>query len=395
MSVNVKNSHHGALTNPEGRFSIRVDKNAGFLVFSNLGYEPATLPLQGLPEQSQTILLSKAYTTLKEFVVKAKPGRYRNKNNPSVELIRKVIANKDRNGPAAAPYTSYQEYEKIRLLLDKLPRLLADDKVLKKYHFLFENRDTTLMPGKSLIPVYIEEVLSDNYYRQHPEKTKRIVQGRKSVDFGEYIDMKGISQLLNRLYENINIYDNTINIFTMQFVSPVAETAPAFYMYFIRDTSIENGQRIVKLYFTPRNPEDLLFRGNLYINIDDNYAISRVELGVSKNINLNFVREFQVKQDFEKGDAGHYHLLSSDVIALFSAVPGTLGMVGERVVKLDQIKDSTLPDAVFNGPAVDTVPQAQQQQDSLWNGRPVPLTESEAKPTPIPTVCKKCVPITG
>jgi hypothetical protein len=379
VSVSVKNGHHGVLTNPEGKFSIRVDKNVTHLVVSTLGYESVTLSLQTLPEQPLTILLPKAYTTLKEFVVTARPGRYRNKNNPAVELIRQVIANKDRNGPGAVPYTSYQKYEKIRLLLDKLPGLLADDKVLKKYHFLFENRDTTLMPGKSLIPVYIEEVLSNEYYRKHPEKTKKIVLGCKSVDFGEYIDMKGISKLLNRLYENINIYDNTINIFTMQFVSPVAETAPTFYMYFIRDTSIVNKQRIVKLYFTPRNPEDLLFRGNLYINIDDNYAITRIELGVSKHINLNFVREFQVKQDFEKEDAGHYHLLNSDVIALFNAVPGTLGMVGERVVKFDQIKDSTLPDAVFNGPAVDTASQIPQQQDSLWGERPVPLTESEAK----------------
>jgi hypothetical protein len=93
-------------------------------------------------------------------VVKAKPGRYRNKNNPAVELIRKVIDNKQRNGPNGEAYTSYQEYEKIRLLLDKIPRLIAGDKVLKKYHFLFENKDTTLMPGKSLVPVYIEEVLS-------------------------------------------------------------------------------------------------------------------------------------------------------------------------------------------------------------------------------------------
>ena len=323
--------------------------------------------------------MAKTYTTLKEYVITAKPGRYRNKNNPAVELIRRVIENKDRNGPKAPAYTSFQEYEKIRLLLDKIPRLIADDRVLKRYHFLFENRDSTLMPGKSLVPVYIEEVLSDNYYRKHPEKTRKIVLGRKAVDFGEYIDMKGISQLINRLYENINIYDNTIDIFTTQFISPIADVAPTFYMFFIRDTSIVEGQRIVRLYFTPRNPEDLLFRGHLYINLDDNYAVTRIELGVSKNINLNFVREFQVKQDFEKGDSGHYHLLSSDVIALFNAVPGTLGMVGERIVKLDQIKDSTLPDEVFKGPDVDTAEQALGSQDSLFSSRPIPLTASEQK----------------
>ena len=323
--------------------------------------------------------MSPAYTILKDFVIKAKPGKYRNKNNPAVELIRRVIDNKQRNGPNAPPYTSFQQYEKVRLLLDKVPRLIADDKVLKKYHFLFENRDSTLMPGKSLVPVYMEEVLSDNYYRKHPEKTRKIIVGRKSVDFGEYVDMKGISQFITRLYENINIYDNTVDLFTTQFISPIADVAPTFYMYFIRDTTIVDSQRIVRLYFTPRNPEDQLFRGYLSVNIDNNYAVTRVELGVSQHINLNFVREFRVTQDFEQGDDGHYHLLNSDMIALFNAVPGTLGLVGERIMKLDQIKDSVLPDEVFKGPDVDTALAGRETQDSLFSGRPIPLTASEER----------------
>jgi len=379
VTVLVRNARHGAITNAGGRFSIRVDNNSTYLIFSSQGYDPVTLFIPDLPAQPLTIRMPKSFTTLKEYVITAKPGRYRNKNNPAVELIRRVIANKGLNGPKAPAYTSFQQYEKIRLLLDRIPRLIADDRVLKKYHFLFENRDTTLMPGKSLVPVYIEEVLSDNYYRKHPEKTRKIVLGRKAVDFGEFIDMKGLSQMINRLYENINIYDNTINIFTTQFFSPIADLAPTFYMFFIRDTAIVDGQRIVRLYFTPRNPEDLLFRGYLFINLDDNYAVTRVELGVSKNINLNYIREFQVKQDFEKGDSGHYHLLNSDVIALFNAIPGTLGMVGERIVKLDRIKDSILPDEVFLGPEVDTMQQARQSRDSLFNTRPIPLTASEQK----------------
>jgi hypothetical protein len=380
VSVSIKNGSRGVFTDPDGKFSIRADKSAEKLVVSTSGYQTAAIPIRGISEQRLTILLSKAYTTLQEFVVKAKPGKYRNKNNPAVELIRRVIANKAMNGPGANAYVSWQQYEKTRLLLDKLPRLIADDKVLKKYHFLFDNKDTTLMPGKSLVPVYIEEVLSGNFYRKHPEKTKKVVLGRKAVDFGEYIDMRGISQLVNRLYEDINIYDNTIDAFTMQFVSPVADLAPTFYMYFIRDTVIEDGQRVVQLYFTPRNPEDPLFRGNLYINLDENYSIRRVELGVSKHINLNFIQEFNVKQEFEKETGGHYHLVSSDMVALFSPLPNTFGMVGERIVKVDQVKNTLVPGFVFDGAAIDTVHDAMHQKDSFWTGgRPVPLSEPERK----------------
>ena len=124
------------------------------------------------------------------------------------------------------------------------------------------------------------------------------------MDYGEYIDMKGIHGALHYLFNDINIYDNNISAFTMQFVSPISDLAPAFYMYFIRDTIVENGTSIVKLYFTPRNPEDLLFRGTLSITLDGNYAVTSVELGVSKHINMNYVRNFKLSQHFEK-DSGN------------------------------------------------------------------------------------------
>ena len=426
VSISIKTGARGAptergtLTDAEGKFRIRVDGTTKKLQFTSTGYKQATIAVADLldqtnqsqpnqpdrpnhpgqpnhpdsadqpnhpgqsnhprqPDRHITVLLAKAYTTLQGVVIKGKRGKYRNKNNPAVELIRKVIANKPYNGPGSPPYTSYEQYEKIRMLLDKPPRRVIDNKLLKQYHFLFENKDSVLVPGKSLTPVYIEEIAAEKYYRKHPESNKKIILGRKSVDFGEYVDMKGISTALNRLYEDINIYDNAITAFTMQFISPIADLSPTFYMYFIRDTVEENGVKLVQLYFTPRNPEDLLFRGTLYITLDGNYAVKRVELGVSQHINLNFVRDFKVDQEFEKElGGGRYHLASSHVIARFSPFPKSAGLFGERTVIISHFGNDTLSDAVFKGPAVDSLPQASHQTDSFWNGgRPSPLTVSE------------------
>jgi len=323
---------------------------------------------------------SKKFTILRDVVVKSKPGRYRNKDNPAVELIRKVIANKPRNAPVANAYESYGEYEKTRLLLDKMPHFIADNTLLKKYHFIFENKDTTILPGRTLIPFYIEEVSSQNYHRRHPATDKKIILGHNSVDFGEYLDMKGISMTINRLYEDIDIYDNTIEAFTMQFISPVADLAPAFYMYFIRDTIVENGLRLVELYYTPRNPEDLLFRGTLYITLDGNYAVRKAELGVSQHINLNYAREFRINLDFEKDTSGRYHLASSDMLALLSPFRNSFGMVGERIVTISQFKAGTVPDSLFNGPAIDSSRLTTNPSGNCCSvDRPVPLSVSEAR----------------
>jgi hypothetical protein len=380
VSISIRNSPYGGLTNEEGRFRISLDKQAGQISFTITGYRSVTMALTGEPVQHLTVLLSKAYTQLKDVIVSGKRGKYRNKNNPAVELIRQVISNKEKNGPAAYPYLSYQKYEKSRILADKPFEKITHNGLLRKYRFLFENVDTTTVPGKSLSSIYLREVLSKNYYRRQPEKNKQVILARKSVDYGEYVDMNGIAQGIDRLYEDINIYDNTIPLFATQFLSPVANVAPGFYMYYIRDTIEENGVNLVKLYFTPRNPEDLLFRGNLYITLDGNYAIRRVELSVARHVNLNWARDLSISQDFEKGPGERYHLAMSDMGAWFSLFPQTTGVYGERTIRITQMTDSVLPDSAFRGPRVDTVFQALHEPDPiLADDRPVPLSQPEAK----------------
>jgi hypothetical protein len=381
VSVSTSNGHRGVLTDVKGHFSFPIARSTQNIVFSAMGYAALVVPVPSGDRKGETMIvyLTKTFELLQDVVVRRKL-RYHNKNNPAVELIRKVIANKAMNGPGADDYDSYRQYEKTRLLLDNVPRLLVNNFLLKKYSFIFDNKDTTVIPGKLLVPVYIEEVSSEKYFRKHPRDEKKVVVGHKSVDYGEFLDMKGISAVINRLYEDINLYDNTIDAFTTQFMSPIAEVAPTFYMYFIRDTVVEDGVKLVHLDFQPRNPEDLLFRGTLYITLDGNYAIRKADLGVAKHVNLNYVRGFRVSQDFEKGPGDHYHLKTSDMIALFSPFKRSSGVVGERIVKVDRFSNGPVAAAIFNGPAIDSSLQVEARPDSFWiGGRPVALSANEAK----------------
>jgi hypothetical protein len=379
-SVATPDNRHGVLTDAKGQFHIVLTYQMRRLVVSATGYRPLTVSAREEGGQPLVILLSKNFTVLQDVVVKSKPGKYRNKNNPAVELIRKVIAHKSQNAPGADAYASYCEYEKTRLLLDNVPSLIADKSLLKKYHFMFENTDTTVLPGQTLVPFYIEEVSSQHYWRKHPKTDKKVVLGHKSVDYGEFFDMRGISGSINRLYEDIDIYSNPIEAFTMQFTSPIADLAPTFYMYFIRDTVLIDGEPLVQLYYTPRNPEDLLFRGTLYITLDGNYAVRMAELGVSQHINLNYAREFRISLNFEKDSTDRYHLASSDMLALLSPFPKSIGLVGERIVRYGKFKTDALPDSLFSGVPVDSNVLADSRADSFWiTQRPDPLTSSEAR----------------
>jgi hypothetical protein len=151
-------------------------------------------------------------------------------------------------------------------------------------------------------------------------------------------------------------------------------------MYFIKDTVVENGARIVNLNFTPRNPEDLLFRGTLSIILDGSYSVTRVELGASKHVNLNYVRNFELSQNFKNGPGEHYHLAESDMLASFSPFPKSPGLFGERKISITELSDSVLADNLFQGPPVDSLPSSSHQSDLFWSeNRPVPLSPSQAK----------------
>lgn len=232
------------------------------------------------------------------------------------------------------------------------------------------------------MPVFLEETISKKYYRKNPEKTKTYVLGSKKVNFGEYIDNAGVSSYLNRLYENADIYQNNISLLTNQFLSPIADMAPTFYRFYIRDTVDREGVKLVRLYFTPKNLNDLLFRGIIFVTLDGNYSVQKINMSISKHANLNFVRELSVSQDFEKGPDGRFHVIMSNTMVEFALRRNASGgIVGERTVSYKNFTTNQPGgDSVYKGDAIVQVNNPENTSDSFWvQHRSPQLSEAEAK----------------
>ncbi len=375
----------GAVTNAQGEYVLQSQNPASNQVlFSYVGYKTITKTIQVGKDQTINLALQTDPNATNSITVSTnKRAPYRNKNNPAVELIKKVIKNKSLNRIEKYDYVQYQQYEKIQLSLSNASAKITNAKLLKKYQFLFQNSDTTKIEGKSLLPIYLEEVLSQKYYRKNPEKSRTIVLGEKHVNFGEYVDNAGISSYLNRLYMDVDIYDNDIPLFTYQFLSPIAELAPSFYMYYIKDTVTNSeGKKMVQLYFTPRVTGDLLFRGNMYVTLDGNYAVQKINMYISKNANLNWVKELRINLDFEANTDGRYHLSKSTVMADagITKAKGN-GFFGERTVSYKNfVTNIVLPDTLFKGPEIEKRTTAASQLESFWQqNRHDTLTKAESK----------------
>ncbi len=374
----------GVTSDENGSYSIET-KNPKFttLQFSYVGYSTLTKKITPGIEQTLDVELELS-SAMKEVVVKRGRGKYRNKNNPAVELIDKVIENKDKNRVTAYDYVQYQQYDKIALSLANKPEKLMKNKLLRSFKFIMENVDTTTVPGKSLLPLYIEEKLVDKYYRKDPSAQKERILGEKKVNYGDFIDNAGVSSYIRSLYVDINIYDNNIPLLQQQFLSPIADMGPAFYRYYIRDTTEVDSVKLIRLYFTPKNPNDLIFRGTMYITLDGNYSIQKIEMTISKKANVNWTRELRIKQDFEKGPDGRYHVIKSDMFTEFALANSSSGsMYGERLVSFkDFLINVPAPDSIYKARDLVYLPSAagSNDNDSFWvANRHTPLSNVEAK----------------
>jgi len=313
--------------------------------------------------------------------VKSKRGKYSNKNNPAVELIRNVIENKSRNRITSYDFVEYEQYEKTGLSLTNKPEKLANNKLFKNFKFVFENQDTTKLEGKALLPIYLEEKLSQKYYSKKPERQKTYLLGEKKVNFGDFIDINGISSYMRRLYEDVDIYENNISLLTNQFLSPIADMSPTFYRFYITDTVENDGIKLIRLNFTPKNPTDLLFKGIMFVTMDGNYSVQKINMSISKHANLNWVRELKISQNFEKGPDGRYHVINSNTITEFALAKGASGgMMGERTVSFKKfIINKPEPESVYNGTAPIRY-TGNNTSDSFWiANRHFQLSGVEAK----------------
>jgi len=340
-------------TNANGEFRLVFPTSYVKIRASSVGYDNKDAFVTNDAVQSKEILMDAQDNMLEEVVVKAKKKKYSNKDNPAVALIRKVIENKEKNRLSGQQYAEFDQYEKMSLGLSNLSEKFVNKKIFKNYQFLFETDDSAKTANKYVLPAFIEEKMSKVYYRKDPSKTKQYILGDQRAQFDpKFIDNDGLAAYFNKLYEQVDIYDNNISLVTNQFLSPIANSAPTFYKFFITDTIKTSQPWLVELSFVPRNKADMLFKGQLYVTLDGNYAVQGANMTVADDINLNFVRDLQVQLKFEKDSKNRFYLKTSTLGIDFSLTEKGMGIRGSRTVDYNNYKVGIQQaDSIYDGPS--------------------------------------------
>jgi hypothetical protein len=321
----LKGTYVGASTDLDGRYRIETKNPSDTIVCNFIGYKAAELPIQKETRQTVNFYLEQEGVQFQDVTIVEKKTRYRKKNNPAVDLMRKVIENRDRNRLESQENYSYDKHEILEIDLNNITNEFKDRKTFKSFDFLWNYLDTSDINGRVFLPLYIREILSEVHYRSDPESKKEIRNAIKMTEFDEALDMESITNIIDLLYQDVNLYENSIKLLDNDFLSPMAPWALNYYRFYILDTTFVNQKEAIHLAFIPRNKTFIGFTGDVYISNDGNYTLLKAVLGITKDISINFVRDIRVVQEFQEIDS--VYALSKDEITIDASLSaGGLGI---------------------------------------------------------------------
>lgn len=334
----------GRLTDENGKFSLTSRSQDRVVLVAYMGYETRRIVVPINQNTKLDIKLKAEGVSLKEVVVRPGKEKYSKKNNPAVELIKKVIAHKNDYLVTNQDYYTNEEYERILFALNDFEE---DKGLLKKFKFLSGYIDTSKIDHKKILPFSVRETMSNMYYRRDPKGTRRIITAHKLEGIDQEVNTESLDGIIKELFKDIDITNNTINLLFNDFISPLSSTSSVnFYKWYIIDTVTIDHQKFVNLGFVPFNTRDVGFMGNIYVKADSTYAVKKVSFRVPSKININYLDEMLVTQDF-KELAPDLWIPEKTVMALDASIYGlTIGGIGKIYIE----KERNFSDYIFNLP---------------------------------------------
>ena len=368
-------------SNINGQFTIA--RHEGWvLTFSAVGYVSKSITITASTKQNFNVKLKPDTKALKEVVVKTKRRRYSRKNNPAVELMKKVVEAKKRTDLDNRDYYQYNKYQKLTLALNDITPEKLEDPKMKKKPWLKDQVEKCEYNGKLILPISVDETVTQKIYRKHPHSEKNIVKGQNSTGVNDLFQTGDIlNTVLKDVFSDVNIYDDQIRLLQYPFTSPIGKDAVAFYRFYIMDTLYVERDKCIHLHFLPNNQQDFGFRGDIYILADSSYQVKRCELTIPKKSDVNFVENMKIVQEFTQLPDSTWVLSVDDMLAEIKLASFIKEAAVIRTTRLTDYAFDPLPKQLFKGKAKDVKEaDAMMRDEAFWNKyRQVSLTKSESK----------------
>ncbi len=372
-AVRYVGSSEGRATDLDGCFTLPILNNYSRFEVTFIGYKPVTVtvPRGRSVLRDQVIKLYADDILLSEVVVKKSKVHYKRKNNPAVDLMRRVIANKKLSDIKEKDFYHFDKYEKKTF----------------SYNDIKGTKDTLMAEispetGKLILPIMVNETASEENYRKNPKTVKTTIHAKRSDGFQSMLssgDM--VTAIVKDIFTDVDIYKDNVRLLQHPFISPIStREAIGFYHYYIQDTVMVDDERCIDVVFLPNNTQDFGFAGHLFITDDNLNQIKRAVINVPTNSGVNFVDNLMVIQDFMTLPTGERVMKVDNMVVELSGLYGAIKFQCQRYTAYSNYSFDPITDPkAFKSPQVERVMADAEFKDSTYwaSIRPVRLTEAE------------------
>lgn len=291
-NVAFKGTSEGIITDENGRFYLESSQSRKIVSVSFVGYTPKEITLEKAVNYNMVITLADG-EELSE--VKIYTGKVSKKNNPAIDILRKIWARKRKNGLRQFNQYEMEKYEKVEFDMNTIDSAFMKSRIFKGMEFIFKQVDTSKITGKTYLPIFINEALSNVYGDNVRNRVKEILKANKNSGFNTN---QQIIAFIKDLYNEYDIYDNYLKFYDKAFTSPLSRTGIDVYNYILTDSAYIDKKWCYNIVYYPRRKNELTFKGDFWVN-DTTWAIKTINMEVSKSANINWVKEIYIEQEFD------------------------------------------------------------------------------------------------
>ncbi|SDR75145.1 CarboxypepD_reg-like domain-containing protein [Christiangramia echinicola] len=358
------NSTSGTTTNEDGEFYLQSDGNYDTLLISFIGYETKKIPLKASVNLEMNITLEEAASTLDEVVIYR--GKTSKKNNPAIDILKKVWENRRSNGVRAFDQYSYKEYEKLEFDINTIDSTLIKSRIFNGMEFIFDYADTNNVTGKTYLPMFINESINKVYGDNLLNEEKEVLLGNKNSGFEQN---RNLIDYVKDIYDDYDIYKNYIKFFDKSFVSPVSTTGIDTYNYVLSDSAYVDNKWCYNIVYYPRRENELTFKGDFWVN-DTTWAVKNINLETTKDVNINWIKQVYIEQDFDVLNDSVFLITRDFFMADFALnkKKGSRGVYAKRTLLYDEYEfDNKKPASFYQQPVYNPQSQAYNRSEQFWS----------------------------
>lgn len=371
-NVYFKSSKVAVTTDFDGNYVLRTtNPPSDSLSASYIGYKILSRKIKKGEVQSLNFNLNPESLELMEVVVT-------NKEDPAYPIMRKAIANKDRNDRRKLNAYQYEMYKKVEIDLENISAKLRNKWYMKQITRVLDSvSKMNDEDGRTLIPMYISETIEDYFYRLDPKMTREIIRAQKAIGVG-IGDNSIVSQMINASFYDYNFYENRVTIMNKDFISPISDGWNIYYKYVLEDSMYLGEHWCYKIDVTPKREQDLAFKGKIWIS-DSTWALKQLNLDVGKEANLNFIDGIKIQQEMEQTQTGPWLPKKSRLLIDVGQIgDSTAGMLIKFYISNKDVVENSPKKLDFYKEKLTVVDSVSSQSKDFWvRNRHDSLTASE------------------